>query len=97
MSVIPKQEMSSYTTSFPGSLLLALRRAGRREPWERGWKLHSFYIQKKIGEGMVHLIIIIIIIIIIFGNNNNNNKQANINVKSRCFGIIMTPFSRQNE
>ena len=29
-------------------------------------------------------------------NNNNNNKQANINVKSRPFGIIMTPFSRQN-
>ena len=22
----------------------------------------------------------------------NNNKQANINVKSRRFGIIMTPF-----
>ena len=30
-------------------------------------------------------------------NNNNNNNQANINVKSRRFGIIMTPFSRQNE
>ena len=28
-------------------------------------------------------------------NNNNSNNQANINVKSRCFGIIMTPFSRQ--
>ena len=25
------------------------------------------------------------------------HKQANINVKSRRFGIIMTPFSRQNE
>ena len=30
-------------------------------------------------------------------NNNNNNNQANINVKSQRFGIIMTPFSRQNE
>jgi len=25
------------------------------------------------------------------------HKQANINVKSRRFGIIMTPFSRQSE
>jgi len=24
-------------------------------------------------------------------------KQANINVKSQRFGIVMTPFSRQNE
>ena len=30
-------------------------------------------------------------------NNNNNNKQANINVKSRRFGVIVTPFSRQSE
>jgi len=30
-------------------------------------------------------------------NNFLKHKQANINVKSRRFGIIMTPFSRQNE
>ena len=28
---------------------------------------------------------------------NFNHKQTNINVKIRRFGIIMTPFSRQNE
>ena len=34
----------------------------------------------------------------IFINNDFlKHKQANINVKSRRFGIIMTPFSRQNE
>ena len=30
-------------------------------------------------------------------NDFLRHKQANINVKSRRFGIIMTPFSRQNE
>ena len=33
----------------------------------------------------------------ILKKKQNNNKQANINVKSRRFGIIITPFSRQNE
>ena len=39
-----------------------------------------------------------------YNNNTDNNqndflkhKQANINVKSRRFGIIMTQFLRQNE
>ena len=34
----------SYTTSFPGfspTCPTELRRAGRREPWERGWFIHS--------------------------------------------------------
>ena len=34
----------SYTTSFPGfspTRPTELRRAGRREPWERGWFIHS--------------------------------------------------------
>jgi len=30
-------------------------------------------------------------------NSNNNSKQANINVKSRRFGVIVTPFSRESE
>ena len=32
-----------------------------------------------------------------FINTSLNLKQVNINVKSRRFGFIMTPFSRQNE
>ena len=36
-------------------------------------------------------------IIILINNDFLKHKQANISVKSRCFGIIMTPFSRQNE
>ena len=34
----------NYSTSFPGfspTCPLSLRRAGRREPWERGWELLS--------------------------------------------------------
>ena len=34
---------------------------------------------------------------IIIKNDFLKHKQANINVKSRRFGIIMTQFSRQNE
>ena len=34
---------------------------------------------------------------ILIKNDFLKHKQANINVKSRRFGIIMTPFSRQNE
>ena len=33
----------------------------------------------------------------LINNDFLKHKQANINVKSRRFGIIMTPFSRQNE
>ena len=39
----------------------------------------------------------IIIYIFLINNDFLKHKQANINVKSRRFGIIMTPFSRQNE
>ena len=46
---------------------------------------------------LIIIVIIIIIIIIIINNDFLKHKQANINVKSRRFGIIMTPFSRQNE
>ena len=41
--------------------------------------------------------IIITIIIKIFDHDFLKHKQANINVKNRRFGVIMTPFSRQNE
>ena len=34
---------------------------------------------------------------VLINNDFLKHKQANINVKSRRFGIIMTPFSRQNE
>ena len=34
---------------------------------------------------------------VLIKNDFLKHKQANINVKSRRFGIIMTPFSRQNE
>ena len=33
----------------------------------------------------------------LINNDFLKHKQANINVKSQRFGIIMTPFSRQNE
>ena len=42
---------------------------------------------------MYFIIIIIIIIIVLIKNDTLKHKQANINVKSRRFGIIMTPFS----
>ena len=32
---------------FPGSLSLSLRRAGRREPWERGWISFSYTVVTK--------------------------------------------------
>ena len=34
---------------------------------------------------------------VLIKNDFLKHKQANINVKSRRFGIIMSPFSRQNE
>ena len=40
------------------------------------------------------IIIFIIIIIIIIIVDFLKHKQANINVKSRCFVFIVTPFSR---
>ena len=33
-----------------GSLLLSLRRVGRREPWERGWESVSFCIKLWISK-----------------------------------------------
>ena len=48
---------------------------------------HSFYT----GEVMTKIIIILI------NNDFLKHKQANINVKSRRFGVIVTPFSRQSE
>ena len=34
---------------------------------------------------------------ILINNDFLKHKQANINVKSRRFGVIVTPFSRQSE
>ena len=50
-----------------------------------------------IMEIKCYYFIIIIIIIIIINNDFLKHKQANINVKSRRFGVIVTPFSRQIE
>ena len=38
-----------------------------------------------------------IIIIILINNDFLKHKQANINVKNRRFGVIVTPLSRQSE
>ena len=32
--------LEQHDQRFPGSLALSLRKAGRREPWERGCRLH---------------------------------------------------------
>ena len=34
---------------------------------------------------------------LLINNDFLKHKQANINIKSRRFGVIMTPFSRQIE
>ena len=52
-------------------------------------------LNEKFGRKI--LINIYYLIKVLINNDFLKHKQANINVKSRRFGIIVTPFSRQNE
>ena len=83
---------------MPMSFIMSkkLEHPSEKTPKGRHGEIYKFVISTHFLD-QVQLIIIVIIIIIIINNDFLKHKQANINVKSRRFGIIMTPFSRQNE
>jgi len=56
----------------------------------------SFTIVIAIAIATVIVIVVVVVIVIYLINNDFlKHKQANINVKSQRFGVIMTPFSRK--
>ena len=46
---------------------------------------------------LLSLLLLLLLLLFLINNDFLKHKQANINVKSRRFGVIVTPFSRQSE
>ena len=53
----------------------------------------SFTIVIVIAIATVIVIVVFVIVIYLISNDFLKHKQANINAKSRRFGVIMAPFS----